>query len=78
MYMRGCESGQYSTLTRAHTHLNLWVLPGPVFRPTKMRFYPIHYGYFSKISIESGSNCHPYKRRNCMSILLKSILLSST
>jgi len=23
MYMQGCGSRQYSTLTRAHTHLNL-------------------------------------------------------
>jgi len=46
MYMRGCGSRQYSTLTRAHIHLNLWVLPGPVHRPINTGFHPIHCEYF--------------------------------
>ena len=60
--MRGCGSGHYSTLTRAHIHLNLWVLPGPVPRPIKTGFYPTHYGYFLQVPIRHGSNCHPYIR----------------
>ena len=59
MYMRGCRSGQYSTLTRAHTHLNLWVLPGPISRPINAGFHPIHCGYFLRIPIGCESNCHP-------------------
>jgi len=49
MCMRGCGSGQYSTLTRAHTYLNLWALLGPVPRPIKRVFtlpiVGIFYGY---------------------------------
>jgi len=34
------------TLTRAHTHLNLWILLGPVSKPMKAGFYHAHCGYF--------------------------------
>ena len=59
MYMQGCGSRQYSTLTRAHTHLNLWVLSGLVPRLIKVWFNPTHCGYFLRVSIGPGSNCHP-------------------
>jgi len=59
MYMRGCESGQYNTLTRAHTHLNLWVLSGPMARPINAGFYLTHREYFLQVPIRPGSNCHP-------------------
>ena len=39
MYMRGCRAGQYSTLTCAHTHLNLWVLPRLVPKSMKAGFF---------------------------------------
>ena len=54
MYMRGCGSGQYSTLTCAHIHLNLWVLPGPVSKPIKVGFYPTYCGYFLQVPIGLG------------------------
>ena len=60
MHVRGCESGQYSTLTRAHTHLNLWVLSGLVPIPMKAGFYPTHCGYFLRVPIGSESNWHLY------------------
>ena len=55
MYMRRCGFEQYNTLTRAHIYLNLWVLPGPVPIPIKAEFYPTHYRYFLRVSIESES-----------------------
>ena len=57
--MRGCGSDKYSTLIRAHTHLNLWVLLGPVPKLIKAGFYPTHGGYFVREPIRPGSNCHP-------------------
>ena len=71
MHMRGCGSGQYSTLTRVHIHLNLWILPGPVLRPIKAGFYPIHYGYFLRVPIRHGSNCHLY-----VGMLLVTLIIS--
>ena len=59
MYIRGCGSGQYDSLTHAHAHLNLWVLPGLVLKPIKAGFYPTHCGYFLRVPIGTGSNCHP-------------------
>ena len=60
--MRGCGSGQYSTITRAHTHLNLWALLRLVPRPIKTEFYLTHCEYFLRVSIGSESNYHPYIR----------------
>jgi len=60
MYMRGYGSGQYSTLTRAYTHLNLWVLPGLMPIPIKTEFYSTYYVYILQVSIGHGSNRHPY------------------
>jgi len=73
MHMRGCGSGQCSTLTRAHTYLNLWVLPGPVPRPIKAGFYPTYYRYFLQIPIRYGSNCHPYYQEDMFFLLWKTI-----
>jgi len=39
----------------------VWVLPGPVPKPMKAGFYPTHYGYFLRVPIGSGSNCHLYQ-----------------
>ena len=58
--MRGCRAGQYNTLTRAHIHLNLWILPGPVPKLMKAVFYSTHCEYFLRVPIGFGSNCHPY------------------
>jgi len=44
--MRGCEAGHYNTLTHAHTHQYVWVLPVPVSKPMKAGFYPTRCGCF--------------------------------
>jgi len=55
----GCGASQYSTLTRTRTHLNLRVVLGPKPIPTEAGFYPTHCGYFLRVPIGPGSNCHP-------------------
>jgi len=44
--MQGCGVEHYNTLTRAHTHQYVWVLPGPVPKSMKAGFYPTYYRYF--------------------------------
>jgi len=44
----GCDAGQYSTLTRTHTHIhsNMHEIYGPKLELMKSGFYPTHCRYF--------------------------------
>jgi len=75
----GCRARQYITLTFAHTHLNLWVLPGLMPKPMKVGFYLPIVGIFCGYPSNMGpivipiKNHSKFRRQSMLSPLVRSL-----